>query len=85
MKSPSALRILVPTIIGLALIAAGGGLYPAAGQPFRLVNFREEDVTINAGGLYYWDMVSSAAQIQANDAATLFLALPLMTISAICS
>lgn len=81
MKSPSALRVLVPIIIGLALIAAGGGLYPAAGQPFSLVNFRGEDVTINARGLYYWDTVSSAAQMQANDAVTLFLALPLLGIS----
>uniref|UniRef100_A0A7C4Q2U3 Uncharacterized protein n=1 Tax=Bellilinea caldifistulae TaxID=360411 RepID=A0A7C4Q2U3_9CHLR len=81
MKSPSALRILVPIITGLALIAAGGGLYPAAGQPFSLVNFRGEDVTINARGLYYWDTVSSAAQMQANDAVTLFLALPLLGVS----
>ena len=81
MKSPSALRVLVPIIIGLALIAAGGGLYPAAGQPFSQVNFRGEDVTINARGLYYWDTVSSAAQMQANDAVTLFLALPLLGIS----
>lgn len=81
MKSPSALRVLVPIIIGLALIAAGGGLYPSAGQPFSLVNFRGEDVTINARGLYYWDTVSSAAQMQANDAITLFLALPLLGIS----
>lgn len=81
MKSPSTLRVLVPIIIGLALIAAGGGLYPAAGQPFSQVNFRGEDVTINARGLYYWDTVSSAAQMQANDAITLFLALPLLGIS----
>lgn len=81
MKSPSALRVLVPIIIGLALIAAGGGLYPAAGQPFSQVNFRGEDVTINARGLYYWDTVSSAAQMQANDAVTLFLALPLLGVS----
>jgi len=81
MKSPSALRILVPIIIGLALVAAGGGLYPAAGQSFSLVNFRGEDVTINARGLYSWDTVSSAAQMQANDAVTLFVALPLLGIA----
>jgi len=81
MKPPAALRILVPLILLLALIAAGGGLFPAAGQPFTVVNFRGEEVTINARGLYYWDTLSSAAQMQANDAVTLFLGLPLLTIS----
>ncbi|GIV65262.1 MAG: hypothetical protein KatS3mg046_522 [Bellilinea sp.] len=81
MKTPSALRVLVPLILLLALIAAGGGLFPASGQPFTVVNFRGEEVTINARGLYYWDTLSSAAQMQANDAVTLFLALPLLTIS----
>ncbi|GIV65503.1 MAG: hypothetical protein KatS3mg046_763 [Bellilinea sp.] len=81
MKPPAALRVLVPLILLLALIAAGGGLFPAAGQPFTVVNFRGEEVTINARGLYYWDTLSSAAQMQANDAVTLFLALPLLTIS----
>lgn len=81
MKIAGALRVLVPLIFLLTLIAAGGGLFPAAGQPFTLVNFRGEEVTIHARGLYYWDTVSSAAQMQANDAVALFLALPLLAVS----
>ncbi|MCX7976285.1 MAG: hypothetical protein N2646_04345 [Bellilinea sp.] len=81
MKFNRALRILVPAIMLCALLAAVGGLYPADGKPFSLVNFRGEEVTINARGLYYWDTVSSAAQMQANDVITLFLALPLLGVS----
>ncbi len=81
MKMNRALRILVPVIMLFALVAAVGGLYPADGKPFSLINFRGEEVTINARGLYYWDTVSSAAQMQANDAITLFLALPLLGVS----
>jgi hypothetical protein len=81
MKLNPALRILVPVIMLFALVAAVGGLYPADGKPFSLINFRGEEVTINARGLYYWDTVSSAAQMQANDAITLFLALPLLGVS----
>ncbi|HQX17699.1 MAG TPA: hypothetical protein PLA27_14855, partial [Anaerolineales bacterium] len=57
------------------------GLLPGEGQPFALTNFRGEEVTINARGLYYWDTVSSAAQMQANDLATLALGAPLLAIS----
>lgn len=81
MKLNRALRILVPVIMLFAFVAAVGGLYPADGKPFSLINFRGEEVTINARGLYYWDTVSSAAQMQANDAITLFLALPLLGVS----
>lgn len=81
MKLNRALRILVPVIMLFVLVAAVGGLYPADGKPFSLVNFRGEEVTINARGLYYWDTVSSAAQMQANDVVTLFLALPLLGLS----
>jgi hypothetical protein len=38
-------------------------------------------VTINARGLYYWDTVSTAAQMQANDLVTLMLGLPLLVAS----
>jgi hypothetical protein len=36
---------------------------------------------INARGLYYWDTVSSVAQMQANDLVTLVLGLPLLAVS----
>lgn len=76
-----ALKWLVPAIIVLAFVAALAGLLPGEGQPYSLTNFRGEEVTINARGLYHWDTVSSAAQMQANDLVTLILALPLLGIS----
>jgi hypothetical protein len=81
MKTNSAFRWLVPLIFILALIAALAGLWPGEGQPYPLTNFRGEEVTINAQGLYYWDTVSSAAQMQANDLTMLMLGLPLLAIS----
>ncbi len=84
MKSLTALKWLVPFIFVLALVAAVAGLLPGEpgeGQPYALTNFRGETVTINARGLYYWDTVSSAAQMQGNDMVTLGLGLPLLAIS----
>jgi hypothetical protein len=76
-----ALNWLVPAILALALVAALAGLWPGTGTPYPLTNFRGEQVTINARGLYRWDTVSSAAQMQANDLVTLALGLPLLAIS----
>lgn len=76
-----ALKWLVPLIFILTLIATLAGLWPAQGTPYPLTNFRSEQVTINARGLYYWDTLSSAAQTQANDLVTLVLGLPLVAIS----
>jgi len=77
----NALNWLIAPIIALAVVAAGAGLWPAEAQPYPLSNFRGEEVTIHAGGLYYWDTVSSVAQMQANDAVTLVLGVPLLAIS----
>jgi hypothetical protein len=76
-----ALKWLTPSIMMLAFVAALAGLWPGEGQPYSLTNFRGEQVTIHARGLYYWDTVSSAAQMQANDLVTLALGLPLLAIS----
>lgn len=76
------LKWLVPPIFVLALVAALAGLWPGDGTPYALTNFRGETITVNARGLYYWDTVSSAAQMQANDLVTLVLALPLLAVSA---
>lgn len=76
-----ALKWLIPTIIVLTFVATLAGLLPAEGQPYSLTNFRGEEVTIHARGLYYWDTVSSVAQMQANDLVMLVLGLPLLAIS----
>jgi hypothetical protein len=81
MNYQSMLKWLIPPIFLLALTAALAGLWPGEGTPYSLTNFRGERVTINARGLYYWDTVSSAAQMQANDLVTLLLGLPLLAIS----
>lgn len=77
----TALKWLIPLIFILTLAATLAGLWPAEGQPYPLTNFRGEQVTINARGLYTWDTVSSAAQMQANDLVTLVLGLPLLAVS----
>ncbi|GAB4461758.1 MAG: hypothetical protein Kow0070_19850 [Anaerolineales bacterium] len=76
-----ALKWLILAMIILAFFAALTGILPAEGTPYPLTNFRGEQVTINARGLYYWDTVSSAAQMQANDLVTLVLGLPLLAVS----
>lgn len=76
-----ALKWLIPLIFILALVAALAGVWPATGMPYPLTTFRGEEVTINARGLYHWDTVSMAAQMQANDLVTLVLGLPLLAVS----
>src|SRR5688572_1414299 len=83
MRFQPVLRWLIPPIFVLALFAAGMGLfYPAPGQPYALTTFRGEQVTINGRGLYFYDTVSSAAQLQANDLITLVVGLPLLACAA---
>lgn len=81
MKSTPALKWLIPLIFVLTLASVLAGLWPGEGTPYTLTNFRGEEITINARGLYYWDTVSSAAQMQANDLVVLVLGLPLLAIS----
>jgi len=76
-----ALKWLIPAILVLAIFATGAGLWPAPAAPYPLTSFRGEQVTIHAGGLYYWDTVSSVAQMQANDLVMLALGVPLLAIS----
>jgi hypothetical protein len=79
MRHQGVLRWLIPAMGGLALFAAAAGfLWPGAGEPFAYTSLRGEAVTINARGLYYYDTVSSAAQMQANDLITLLVGLPLL-------
>ena len=81
MKYTNVLKWLIPIIFCLALFAALAGVWPAEGAPYSLTTFRGETVEINARGLYYWDTVSSASQMQANDLVTLVLGLPLLALS----
>lgn len=82
MKYQFALKWLIPLIGVLALFSAAMGLfYQAAGEPFAFTNHRGETVMINGRGLYYYDSVSSAAQMQGNDLITLLVGLPLLAVS----
>jgi hypothetical protein len=81
LKYKKALIWMTPIIFLLALAAALAGVWPGEGKSFDVTNFRGEEVTINGRGLYYWDTVSSAAQMQANDLVMLGLGLPLLAIS----
>jgi len=83
MKHQSPLKGLIPPIFMLALFAVLMGLfYETPGEPYALTSFRGEQVMINGHGLYYYDTVSTVAQMQGNDIITLFVGLPLLAISA---
>lgn len=83
MKTPSALKWLIPLIFVLSLFSASMGLfYQTPGQSYPLTTFRGEKTMVNGHGLYFYDTVSSAAQMQANDLVTLVLGLPLLAVSA---
>jgi hypothetical protein len=84
MKHQFILRWLIPPIFVLALVASGLGLFdPTPGAPFAYTNHRGESVMINGQGLYFYDTVSSAAQMQGNDLITLVVGLPLLAFSAV--
>ena len=83
MKYQHVLKWLTSIIFLLSLLAASMGLfYETPGEPYSYTNHRGEQVMINGHGLYYYDTVSSAAQMQGNDLITLIVALPLLVISA---
>lgn len=79
MKYQTVLKWILPLIGILAFFAAGMGLfYQTPGQPYAYTNHRGETVMINGRGLYTYDSVSSAAQMQGNDLVTLLVGLPLL-------
>ncbi len=83
MKFQRTLSILLPLIGVLALFASATGLfYETPGQPFPYTNHRGEAVLIHGHGLYFYDTVRTAAQMQGNDLITLVVGLPLLAISA---
>lgn len=77
----AALKWLLPAILVLTIFATLAGLWPDPAAPYPLTSFRGEEVTIHAGGLYYWDTVSMVAQMHANDLVMLVLGVPLLAIS----
>jgi hypothetical protein len=82
MKYQAALRWMLPVIALLALVAVVAGLfYDTPGKPYAITSFRGEPVTINGHGLYYYDTVSTTAQMQGNDLITLVVGLPLLLVS----
>ncbi len=82
MKNKTSLTWLLALIAILSLFAAAMGLfYQTPGQPYAMTTFRGEKVTINGHGLYSYDTVSSASQMQANDLVTLVLGLPLLLVA----
>lgn len=84
MKYQSTLKWIIPPIGILAFFAILMGLfYDTPGAPYPITSFRGEEVMINGHGLYYYDTVSSAAQMQGNDLIALILGLPLLVISSV--
>lgn len=82
MKFQTALKWLIPLIVIFSVFAAGMGLfYQTPGEPYPLTSFRGEQVTINGHGLYFYDTLSTAAQLQGNDLITLVVGLPLLLVS----
>ena len=82
MKYQPVLKWLTLLIGVLALFAAVMGLfYQTPGQAFQYTNHRGETAMINGRGLYFYDTVSSAAQMQGNDMITLVVGLPLLAVS----
>jgi hypothetical protein len=83
MKYQIALKWLIPLIFLLTLFAASMGLfYETPGEPYPYTNHRGEAVMLNGHGLYFYDTVSSTAQMQGNDLITLIVGLPLLAVSA---
>ncbi len=84
MKYQKPLTWLIIPIFLLAMFAAGMGLfYQFPGNSMEYKTLRGEQVTINMQGLYWFDTVSSAAQMQGNDLITLVVGLPLLAISSV--
>ena len=82
MKIQPALNWLVPSIVILALLAAGTGLfYPNEGSPFPFTAVRGETVQIWGQGWYRYDTPIGAIGFKAGDLVTLFLAIPVLIVS----
>jgi hypothetical protein len=77
--------VLLCSLVGaLALFAAGAGLFwPDGGSPYSFTTPRGESVTLHGQGLYRYDSLFTAAGYKGQDAAMLFLGIPLLAISTV--
>ncbi len=67
MKHIPVLKILIPLIFLLSLFAAATGLfYDTPGEPYPYAHHRGETDMLNGHGLYFYNTVSTAAQMQGN-------------------
>lgn len=86
MNTHPALKVIIPLVLVLAGFAAAMGLfYETPGTPYAFVSVQGEQVTIRGHGLYTYDTISSAAQMQANDLVALVLGTPLLILAALTS
>lgn len=84
MRQSRALFWLSWLVAVLALIYAGLGLFGQdAGEPFSFTTLHGQTVQIDGRGVYRYDTVLSAAGNRGTDAATLFVALPLLVIASL--
>lgn len=84
MKPIRAVVWLSMIIITLSVFAAGYGLFSQGGQgEYSFTTIRGDTVQIDGRGVYSYESISMAAQARAQDGVTLFLGIPLLTLSLI--
>jgi len=82
MEKHSALNLLLPIILLLALAATGAGVFWQPGySPFSFTTLHGETVQIAGGSLYAHDTLFTAAASRGTDIVTLFVGLPLLIVS----
>lgn len=79
MQKTTSLTVLSAIVIIVALCASAAGLFwQASGSPFAFTPLRGESVQIHGQGLYFYDSAFRAPIFRGTDAATLFMAVPLL-------
>lgn len=79
MQKTTSLVLLSSLVVILALCASAAGLFwQASGSPFDFTPLRGASVQIYGQGLYYYDSAFRAPIFRGTDAATLFVAIPLL-------
>ncbi len=84
MKPSVAVVWLSWSIVVLALIAAGAGLFwPAGGSPSAFTTLRGDTVTLYGQGIYRYDTAFKGAGARGSDVVTLALGVPLLALAAV--